>query len=103
MSSNQALNMSRLTPRLLQYTALRYASTKSSTDKSRILEKPTRFNPPSHGARQVKPRMYPGPKLTVEEERTQSTRRYPNMLPPEGTFMHWFVTNRSIHLWITLV
>ena len=24
-------------------------------------------------------------------------------MPPEGSFMYWFLTNRSIHLWITLV
>lgn len=24
------------------------------------------------------------------------------MMPPEGTFMHWFLTNRVIHLWISL-
>ena len=24
-------------------------------------------------------------------------------MPPEGSFMRWFLTNRSIHVWITLV
>jgi len=25
------------------------------------------------------------------------------MMPPEGSFMHWFLTDRSLHLYITLV
>jgi hypothetical protein len=25
------------------------------------------------------------------------------MLPPEGTFLHWFLSNRAIHMWITMV
>ena len=25
------------------------------------------------------------------------------MMPPEGSLMHWFLTNRSLHLYITLV
>ncbi|KAH7356819.1 hypothetical protein BKA65DRAFT_495509 [Rhexocercosporidium sp. MPI-PUGE-AT-0058] len=68
-----------------------------------VLEKPTKFNPPSHGARLRKeaPR-YPGPKLSEEEAAAQRTKKYPNMMPPDGTFMHWFVNNRAIHLYITL-
>ncbi|KAL9048720.1 MAG: hypothetical protein Q9162_007581 [Coniocarpon cinnabarinum] len=88
--------------RIAQLSIRNASNATPQTDKSRILEKPSRFNPPSHGARRVKPRMYPGPKLTAEEEQTQSTRRYPNMMPPEGTFMHWFLTGRSLHVWITL-
>lgn len=30
------------------------------------------------------------------------TKKYPNMMSPEGSFMHWFLTNRYIHLWITM-
>lgn len=33
----------------------------------------------------------------------QKTKRYPHMMPPEGSFMHWFLTDRTIHLWITIV
>jgi len=29
-------------------------------------------------------------------------KKYPNMMPGEGTFMHWFLNNRSIHLYICL-
>ncbi|PVH84571.1 hypothetical protein DL98DRAFT_512472 [Cadophora sp. DSE1049] len=71
--------------------------------KQFVLEKPTKFVPPSHGARLRKeaPR-YPGPQLSEEEAAAQKAKKYPNMMPPDGTFMHWFVNNRAIHLYITL-
>lgn len=31
------------------------------------------------------------------------TKRYPNMMPPEGSFMWRFLTDRRLHMWITLV
>ncbi|KAH9223404.1 hypothetical protein DL95DRAFT_420129 [Leptodontidium sp. 2 PMI_412] len=89
---------------------IRHASKASKTKpaskqpiKPFVLEKPTKFNPPSHGARLRKeaPR-YPGPKLSEEEAAAQKAKKYPNMMPPDGTFMHWFVNNRAIHLYITL-
>jgi hypothetical protein len=71
--------------------------------KPLVLEKPTKFNPPSHGARLRKdPPRYPGPQLSAEQTAAQKTKKYPNMMPPEGTFLHWFMTNRSIHMYITL-
>ncbi|KAI9738494.1 MAG: hypothetical protein M1818_005391 [Claussenomyces sp. TS43310] len=78
----------------------RYAS---SSSKPRVLEKPTKFTPPSHGSklRKAGPR-YPGPDLSQEELHTQKTKNYPHMMPAEGTFLHWFLTNRGIHVWITL-
>jgi hypothetical protein len=80
------------------------ASKPTNGTKPIVLEQPSHFRPPSHGSRRIKeaPR-YPGPKLSEEEEATQKTRKYPNMMPAEGTFMHWFLNNRSIHLWLTLV
>jgi len=30
------------------------------------------------------------------------TKKYPNMMPPEGTFSHWLLHNRSIHVYIAL-
>ncbi|RDW62765.1 hypothetical protein BP5796_11067 [Coleophoma crateriformis] len=68
-----------------------------------VLEKPAKFNPPSHGARLRKegPR-YPGPDLSAEEKARQQKTKYPNMMPPEGTFMHWFINNRSIHMIISI-
>ncbi|KAG4413473.1 hypothetical protein IFR04_013409, partial [Cadophora malorum] len=57
--------------------------------KQFVLEKPTKFVPPSHGARLRKeaPR-YPGPQLSEEEAAAQKAKKYPNMMPPDGTFMH---------------
>jgi hypothetical protein len=91
-------------------SANRHASkgpSKSPSKKSTkplVLEKPTKFNPPSHGARIRKdPPRYPGPQLSTEETARQNSKKYPNMMPPEGTFMHWFMNNKSIHMYIALV
>lgn len=84
----------------------RYASATSKPPKTRILEKPTKYNPPSHSSRTSKrriPRQYPGPPLSAEQEEAQQKKQYPNMFPPEGTFMFWLLTNRMIHMWICLV
>ena len=82
----------------------RYASS-STTSKPKVLEKPAKFNPPSHPSRltRTRPRQYPGPPLSQPELEAQKTKRYPHMMPPEGTFMHWFLNNRAIHLWISMV
>ncbi|KAK4547468.1 hypothetical protein LTR36_001124 [Oleoguttula mirabilis] len=81
--------------------SIRYAST-FPPPKPRLLEKPERFNPPSHPSRiRSKPKYY-GPDLSAHERRAQKTRQYPHMMPPEGSFMHWFLTNRTLHLYITL-
>jgi len=79
-----------------------YAS--ASPSKPRTLEKPTKFRPPSHGQRLKEhvPRHY-GPELTKEQKTEQKTKQYPRMMPPEGSFMFWFLTNQTIHLVITLV
>jgi hypothetical protein len=87
--------------------SIRHASKKTSTKMSSkpfVLEKPNKFNPPSHGARLPKdtPR-YPGPQLSAEEQARQKTKKYPNLMPPEGTFMHWFLNNKTIHIYISLV
>lgn len=91
-------------------STIRNASSKSKNNASKkspkplVLEKPAKFNPPSHPARIRKeaPR-YPGPQLSAEEIARQKVKKYPNMMPPEGTFMHWFLNNKSIHIWIALV
>ncbi|KAL3422439.1 hypothetical protein PVAG01_06595 [Phlyctema vagabunda] len=91
---------------------VRHASNKSKKPAAKpaakpakplVLEKPTKFTPPSHGARLRKeaPR-YPGPQLSAEEKARQQTKKYPNMMPAEGTFMHWFIHNRSIHVFICM-
>ncbi|KAK5137391.1 hypothetical protein LTR08_008969 [Meristemomyces frigidus] len=79
---------------------VRYAST-VPPPKPRVLEKPERFNPPSHPSRlRTKPKYYAD--LSIHERQTQKTKQYPHMMPPEGSFMHWFLTDRTIHLYITL-
>lgn len=82
--------------------ACRFAST--GTPKTIRLEKPAKFVPPSHGKRlkQQIPRHY-GPELTQTQKTEQATKKYPNMMPPPGTFMFWFLTSRGIHTFITLV
>ena len=89
---------------------LRLASNSSSGSKQppsgpRVLAKPERFNPPSHGARLPKkttPRHYGGD-LTADEATAQAVREYPGMAPPAHTRAHWFLHNRWIHVVITIV
>ncbi|GJC82384.1 hypothetical protein ColLi_05222 [Colletotrichum liriopes] len=87
---------------------IRYASSKPTGAGQKgplILEKPTKFNPPSHGSRLPKksgPKHYGGP-LSGQEVRAQRTREYPGMMAPEGTWAHWFFNNRKVHLFISLV
>jgi hypothetical protein len=90
--------------RLLQSSALRLAKT-ADPDKPIVLEKPDQFRPPSHPARLVRrrKRMYYGRDLTEEDKEELNSKQYPYAFPPEQSFMHWFLTNRIIHLWISLV
>lgn len=84
---------------------LRAASTtaRPPPPKPRVLEQPDKFRPPSHPARlRPKPR-YTGPPLSEHERQAQTKRQYPHMMPPEGTFMHWFLTDRWVHAFISLV
>ncbi|KAL8397421.1 hypothetical protein RB594_004229 [Gaeumannomyces avenae] len=73
--------------------------------KPLVLEKPARFNPPSHGTRlpnkQRTPRHYGGP-LSAEALKAQGVKEYPGMMAPQGTWAHWFLNSKSIHLFITL-
>ncbi|KAH7134771.1 hypothetical protein B0J13DRAFT_90186 [Dactylonectria estremocensis] len=94
---------------------IRFASSSSSSSKSNpssasssakpiVLERPARFNPPSHGSRLKRnhvPRHY-GPELTVAERLAQNTRDYPGMMAPEGTWAHWFWNSRLLHTAITM-
>ncbi len=87
---------------------LRLASSSSSKQPPsgpRVLAKPERFNPPSHGARlprKTPPRHYGGD-LTADEVTAQAAREYPGMPPPKHTAAHWFLHNRWIHVVITVV
>jgi hypothetical protein len=91
-----------MTSQTIRHTSKKTTPKKSS--KPLVLEKPTKFNPPSHGARLPKaaPR-YTGPQLSAEEQAIQKTKKYPSMMPGEGTFMRWFLTNKAIHMYIALV
>ncbi|KAK4228503.1 hypothetical protein QBC38DRAFT_508956 [Podospora fimiseda] len=83
---------------------VRFNSNKSSSGP-RILEKPARFNPPSHGSRLPRkggiPRHYGG-ELSDQDLKYQETREYPMMPPPKNTWAHWFLNARWVHLVITL-
>ncbi|KKA27465.1 hypothetical protein TD95_005468 [Thielaviopsis punctulata] len=84
--------------------AARMYSSGAPPPKHTVLEKPTRFNPPSHGSRLPRkqlPKHY-GPAFTPDEIVEQNSRDYPTMLPPEGTFAHWFWTSRAVHTWIAI-
>ncbi|KAI8718385.1 hypothetical protein NCS52_00617400 [Fusarium sp. LHS14.1] len=81
---------------------IRFAS--SSTEKPIVLEKPARFNPPSHGSRTKRnhvPKHY-GPDLTAAEIAAQNTKNYPGMMAPEGTWAHFFWHSRLLHTFITM-
>lgn len=106
---------------LLQHaTSLRYASTsgKGLSEEFRrrmaaqqqkatpVIPQPDKFRPPSHSARRpnrnLENKIY-GPPISEEDKKRMATKKYPNMMSPEGTFSHWFLHNRSIHVWISLV
>ncbi|KAM6482185.1 hypothetical protein HDV62DRAFT_62029 [Trichoderma sp. SZMC 28011] len=75
-----------------------------STEKPIVLEKPAKFNPPSHGSRLKRnslPKHY-GPALTEDEIAAQNKRNYPGMMAPEGTWTHWFWHSRLLHTFITM-
>ena len=70
-----------------------------------MLEKPSKYTPPSHPARFKKqdlPKHYGG-ELSALQKKLQRRKRYPNMFPDEGTFLFWFLTQRWLHAFIALV
>ncbi|KAB2570754.1 Major facilitator superfamily [Lasiodiplodia theobromae] len=105
LRTSGALFSLRSTPAQLLFRR-NYAAAKNDDSKPRVLEKPDKFRPPSHPARIPSSRKRPqytyGPRLTDEELATQKRKQYPNMMPPEGSFMHWFLTNRMLHVYISL-
>lgn len=97
-------------PTLLIAALRRNASTTKDKSKPIVLEQPDKFRPPSHGARSAKSRGRGSTmsgsfnQASTETEReVQKTKRYPHMFPPEGTFMHSFLSNQILHLVITMV
>ncbi|KAK4458829.1 hypothetical protein QBC42DRAFT_275889 [Cladorrhinum samala] len=83
---------------------IRFNSNKSPSGP-RVLEKPARFNPPSHGSRLPRkgaiPRHYGG-ELSDAELKFQEEKDYPLAPPPKNTWAHWFLNTRWIHLVITV-
>lgn len=75
-------------------------------NKKPVLPQPDKYRPPSHGRstpRSVTEMRSYGPKISEEDRERMRTKKYPNMMSPEGTFSHWFINNTVIHVWITLV
>lgn len=87
------------------------SSSSTSPSKPIVLEKPDQFRPPSHASRlnaRSTTSMYGGgaaynQQRTDKERHEAGKKRYPNMFPEEGTRMHWFLTNRFVHVVISLV
>lgn len=76
-----------------------------NSDKPIVLEKPLKFNPPSHGSRlrnKTLPKHY-GAVITPEELSAQKMKSYPGVMAPEGTWQHFFWHSRMLHTCITLV
>lgn len=95
----------RLESQHLSTTLSRHASSTAGVPpKTIVLEPPDKFRPPSHPQRLSKrpPKQYPGPPLSENERKEQKTKQYPRMFPNEGSTMHWFLTNKWIHIWITM-
>ncbi|KAI0187166.1 hypothetical protein EV127DRAFT_151035 [Xylaria flabelliformis] len=90
---------------VVQAVAPKPAAAPPAADPSKpiVLEKPERFNPPSHGSRLPRstPRHYGG-SLTAEEVQAQNQRTYPGLPPPPNTWSHRFINSRGIHMFITL-
>lgn len=102
LSNNNRIRWPPLTQKKI-FPNSRLVRNATSGVQPQVLEKPKKFNPPSHGTRlrNPSPRYY-GPQLTTEELAMQKRKKYPNMMPPEGTFIHWFLHNKLIHLWLSL-
>jgi len=100
-----------LAPRL----ARRYASSSAPEPppkaKQVVLEKPDKFRPPSHAARRharSTTGMYGqgaafNQSMNAAERLRSMQKTYPHMFPNEGTTMHWFLTTRWVHVFISMV
>lgn len=92
-------------PPVSQHIRVRYASSSQADGKPIVLEKPAKFNPPSHGARlksKALPKHY-SPPLSEAEIKVRSQRSYPGMMAPEGSWQHWFWHSKLLHTFITMV
>ncbi|KAJ9630406.1 hypothetical protein H2204_008471 [Knufia peltigerae] len=104
---------SRRSLRAMKSTSLSFHRTASTDQKPVVLEQPDKFRPPSHPSRLNARRRTTTTSLggvgggynqgtTEQEKERQKTRTYPHMFPEKGSFMHWFLTDRWIHIWITM-
>lgn len=70
-----------------------------------VIPQPDKYRPPSHSARRpnknLENKIY-GPPVSEEDKKRMATKKYPNMMSPEGTFSYWFLHNKAIHMWITM-
>ncbi|KAK0705284.1 hypothetical protein B0H67DRAFT_522950, partial [Lasiosphaeris hirsuta] len=92
-------------------TSLRFASTKNSpaakptASDPRVLEKPERFNPPSHGAglpRKGAPSRHYGGELSEADLKSQARKDYPGLEPAKGSLAQRILYSQWIHMTITL-
>lgn len=71
-----------------------------------VIPQPDKYRPPSHSARRpnrnLENKIYGAP-VSEEDRKRMASKKYPNMMSPEGTFSHWFLNNKFIHVWITMV
>ncbi|CAK7267386.1 hypothetical protein SEPCBS119000_002520 [Sporothrix epigloea] len=80
----------------------------SAPNSGNILEKPAKFNPPSHGARLPRrgaglpASQHYGGDISEAERAAQRLRQYPGMMAPPGTWAHWFWTSRTFHMAVTM-
>ncbi|CAK7564209.1 MAG: hypothetical protein SEPTF4163_002095 [Sporothrix epigloea] len=80
----------------------------ATPNSGNILEKPAKFNPPSHGARlprrnaSLPTYQHYGGDISEAERAAQRLRQYPGMMAPPGTWAHWFWTSRTFHLAVTM-
>ena len=89
------------------------STSKNSSKRTGSLAKPDRFRPPSHpsgrehalaaAARRRRNPFADGPPLSSAERIAQKVRRYPNTFPAKGTVTRKVLTNRMLHVWVSLV
>lgn len=82
--------------------------TTTGKEQQIVLEKPVRFNPPSHGARLPSGKHRPqqlhyGGDLSAEQIAAQKRKDYPGLPPPKDSWASWFVNSRAVHVCITMV
>jgi hypothetical protein len=89
-----------------EFLRRRAAQQQKATQATPVIPQPDKYRAPSHSARKpnrnLENKIYGAP-ISEEDRKRMATKKYPNMMSPEGTFSHWFLHNKAIHLWITMV